>query len=85
MVSSLLLNLEKSFNKYKFSENPKLKSKFFHKTRNSAEKSLSLYTLAKYANRELLLEALLQSKGTYQTLFIERFKKNQRSFKIKKI
>ena len=83
MVSSMLLNLEKSFNKYKFSENPKLKSKFFHKTRNSAEKSLSLYTLAKYANRELLLEALLQSKGTYQTLFIERFKKNQRSFKIK--
>ncbi len=60
-----------------------LRSKLFQKSNNSEEKGLSLYTYAKYANRELLLETLLQSKGTYQTLFIERFKKNQRSFKIK--
>ncbi|MFX1570856.1 MAG: hypothetical protein ACFFCV_21160, partial [Promethearchaeota archaeon] len=62
-----------------------MKSKLFQKTNSSTEKGLSLYTFAKYANRELLLESLLQSKGTYQTLFLERFKKNQRTFKIKVI
>ena len=77
MVSSMLLNFEKSFSKYKFSESLMLRSKLFQKSNNSVEKGLSLYTYAKYANRELLLESLLQSKGTYQTLFIERFKKNQ--------
>ena len=62
-----------------------MKSKLFQKKKSSTDKGLSLYTFAKYANRELLLESLLQSKGTYQTLFLERFKKNQRTFKIKVI
>jgi hypothetical protein len=55
------------------------------KSNSSAEKGLSLYTIAKFANRELLLESLLLPKGTYQTLFIERFKKKHRTFKIKVI
>ena len=49
------------------------------------EKSLSLYTIAKYANRELLLESLLQAKGSYQSLFLERYKKRRRTFKVKVI
>ncbi len=62
-----------------------MKSKFLHKTNDTSEKRVSLYTIAKYANRELLLESLLQSKGSYQTLFLERYKKTQRTFKIKVI
>ncbi len=50
-----------------------------------AEKSLSLYAIAKYANQELLLESLLQAKGSFQSLFLERYRKRQRSFKIKVI
>lgn len=49
----------------------------------SSENTLSLYTIAKYTNRELILESLLQSKGSYKSLFLENFKKNQRTFKIK--
>ncbi|MFW9972176.1 MAG: type II CAAX prenyl endopeptidase Rce1 family protein [Candidatus Odinarchaeota archaeon] len=49
------------------------------------EKALSLYTLAKYANQELLLESLLQAKGSYQSLFLERYKKRKRALKIKVI
>ncbi|MFX0040930.1 MAG: type II CAAX prenyl endopeptidase Rce1 family protein [Promethearchaeota archaeon] len=52
---------------------------------NQKEKSPSLYTIAKYTNRELLLESLLQSKGSYKSLFLENYKKNQRTFKIKVI
>ncbi|MFX0022817.1 MAG: type II CAAX prenyl endopeptidase Rce1 family protein [Candidatus Hermodarchaeota archaeon] len=47
------------------------------------EKSLSLYAIAKYANKELLLESLLQAKGSFQSLFLERYRKRQRSLKIK--
>ncbi len=49
------------------------------------EKSLSLYAIAKYANQELLLESLLQAKGSYKSLFLERYRKRQRSFKLKVI
>ncbi|MFW9972173.1 MAG: hypothetical protein ACFFDF_18445, partial [Candidatus Odinarchaeota archaeon] len=49
------------------------------------EKTLSLYTIAKYANQELLLESLLQAKGSYQSLFLERYKKRKRALKIKVI
>jgi hypothetical protein len=50
-----------------------------------AEKSISLYAIAKYANQELLLESLLQAKGSFQSLFLERYRKRQRTFKIKVI
>lgn len=48
-------------------------------------KSLSLYAIAKYANQELLLESLLQAKGSFQSLFLEKFRKRQRTLKIKVI
>ncbi|MFX1379908.1 MAG: hypothetical protein ACFFA4_12535 [Promethearchaeota archaeon] len=49
------------------------------------KKSLTLYAIAKYANKELLLESLIQGKGSYQSLFLEKYKKRERSFKIKVI
>ena len=48
-------------------------------------KSLSLYAIAKYANQELLLESLLQAKGSFQSLFLEKYRKRQRTLKIKVI
>ncbi len=43
----------------------------------------SLYSLAKYTYKELLLEEYLQSKGIFESKFIERYKNKQRSIKIK--
>lgn len=50
-----------------------------------SEKKLSLLSIAKYTNKELYLESLLQSKGIYQLRILERYKKKQRILKIKVI
>jgi len=47
------------------------------------ENGPTLYTIAKFTNRELLLESLLQSKGTFQSSFLEKYKKTQRNFRLK--
>lgn len=44
---------------------------------------LSLYYLAKYTNRELLVDELILTLGSYQLLSDEKRKKSQRSIKIK--
>lgn len=46
-------------------------------------KKLNLFSLAKYTNKELLLESLLQSKGIYITGILERYKSKEQSLKIK--
>ncbi len=51
----------------------------------SQKKKISLFSIAKYTNKELLLEGLLQSKGIYQLRILERYKYKQRSLKIKVI
>ncbi|MFX1313738.1 MAG: hypothetical protein ACFFHD_14200, partial [Promethearchaeota archaeon] len=48
-----------------------------------SKSNLSLYSLAKYAYKELLLEEYLQSKGIFESKFIERYKNKQKSLKIK--
>jgi len=50
-----------------------------------SQKKISLFSIAKYANKELFLESLLQSKGIYQIRILERYKNKQRSLKIKVI
>jgi len=46
-------------------------------------KKLNLFSLAKYTNKELLLEASLQSKGIYISGILESYSKRERSLKIK--
>ena len=61
------------------------KLKLNRKKNTISENGLSLYAIAKFTNRELLLESLLQSKGSYQSSFLEKYEKTQRTFRFKVI
>ena len=61
------------------------KLKLNRKKNTISENGLSLYAIAKITNRELLLESLLQSKGSYQSSFLEKYEKTQRTFRFKVI
>jgi len=45
--------------------------------------NLSLYALAKYTYKELLLEEYIQSKGLFKSKFIERYRRKEKLIKIK--
>jgi len=45
--------------------------------------NMSLFALAKYTYKELLLEEYIQSKGLFKSRFIERYKHKQKLIKIK--
>ncbi len=49
------------------------------------QKKKSLFSIANYINKELLLEGLLQFKGIHQERILERYKNKQISLKIKVI